>query len=58
MRVIKIRNIGKEQAKKEILEYLARKKEADTFDVANDLKLDVDLTMQALRELWEEGEVE
>ena len=58
MRIIQIRNMSKDQAKKEIRDYLARKKEADTFDIANDLKLEMDLTVQALRELWEDGEVE
>lgn len=57
MKVIKIRDISKSRAKEEILEYLRNKKEAETFDIANDLRLDLNLTMQALRELWEEGNV-
>src|SRR5574341_1397715 len=56
-KVIKIRQINIEQAKKEIVQFLKSRKEADTFDIANGLRLDMDLTMKALRELWEEGKV-
>ena len=57
MKVIKIREVSIRQAKEEILQYLRDKKEAETFDIANDLRLDLNLAMQALRELWEEGDV-
>lgn len=58
LRVIEIRdNVGLKEAKAEILGYLSRHKEAETFDIANDLRLDLDLTLKALRELWEEGKV-
>ena len=33
--------------------YFATKKDADTFDIANDLHLDLTLTVHALKELWE-----
>lgn len=58
LKVIEIRdNIDLQDAKVEILGYLKRHKEAETFDIANDLRLDLDLTIKALKELWEEGEV-
>jgi metal-responsive CopG/Arc/MetJ family transcriptional regulator len=57
IKVIKIRNISKEQAKKEILQLIKDRKEADTFDIANELRLDMDATLKALKELWEEGRV-
>lgn len=57
MKVIQIRDVTKTHAKKEILEYLIDKKEAETFDIANDLRLDLDLTVRALKELWEEGSI-
>lgn len=57
IKVIKIRKINKEQAKKEILQFIKDKKEADTFDIANELRLDTDVTIKALKELWEEGKV-
>jgi predicted ArsR family transcriptional regulator len=50
--------VSKDQAKKEILEYIRKRKEAETFDIANDLRLDLNLTMKALKELWEEEKVQ
>ena len=58
LKVIEIRNnVSLQEAKAEILIYLRRHKEAETFDIANDLRLDLDLTLRALKELWEEGKV-
>ncbi len=57
MKVITIRKMSKEQAKKDILEFIKNRKEADTFDIANSLRLDIDITIRALKELWEEGKV-
>lgn len=56
-KLIRIRKLGKEHAKKEIIQFLKDRKEADTFDIANELRLDVDVTVKALRELWEEGRI-
>jgi len=56
LKVIKIRNdVTPKDAKAEIVAYLRKHKEAETFDIANDLRLDLDLTVRALKELWEEG---
>jgi len=56
--VIEIRgNVSLKEAAAEILAYLRKHKQADTFDIANDLRLDVDLTTKALKQLWEEGKV-
>jgi metal-responsive CopG/Arc/MetJ family transcriptional regulator len=58
LKVIEIRkNVSLRDAKAEILAYLRRHKEAETFDIANDLRFDLDLAVKALKELWEEGEV-
>lgn len=58
LKVIEIRdNISLQKAKKEILAYLRLHKEAETFDIANDLRLDLDLAIKALKELWQEGKV-
>lgn len=57
MKIIRVRSLSKEQAKREIVDYLRDKKEAETFDIANDLRLELELTVQALRELWEEGSI-
>ena len=58
LKVIEIRdNVSLQQAKAEILTYLRHRKEAETFDIANDLRLDLNLTVKALKGLWEEGKV-
>jgi len=58
LKVIEIRdNVSLREAKAEILAYLRSHKEAETFDIANDLRFDLDLTLKALKELWEEGKV-
>jgi hypothetical protein len=58
LKVIEIRNdVTLKDAEAEIVAYLRKHKEAETFDIANDLRLDLNLTVRALKELWEEGKV-
>lgn len=58
LKVIQIRNgVTVKEATVEILAYLRKHKEAETFDIANDLRLDLDLTVRALKKLWGEGRV-
>ena len=58
LKIIEIRNdVTTKDAKAEIAAYLRKHKEAETFDIANDLRIDLDLTVKALKELWEEGKV-
>ena len=58
LKVIEIRsNATPKEATAEILAYLKKRKKAETFDIANDLRLDLDLTVKALKQLWEEGKV-
>jgi Mg-chelatase subunit ChlI len=58
LKIIEIRNdVTTKDAKAEIAAYLGKHKEAETFDIANDLRIDLDLTVRALKELWEEGRV-
>lgn len=58
LKVIEIReNVSLNDARKEILAYLKEHKEAETFDIANDLRLDLEITVKVLKELWEEGKV-
>ena len=45
------------QAGEEILAYLKEHKEAETFDIANDLRLDLGITVKVLKKLWGEGKV-
>ena len=58
LKVIEIReNVSHKQVGEEILAYLKEHKEAETFDIANDLRLDLTVTVEVLKQLWEEGEV-
>ena len=58
MKVVEIReNVSLEQASEDILAYLREHKEAETFDIANDLRLDLSFTVKVLKMLWEEGKV-
>jgi predicted DNA-binding protein len=58
LKVIEIReNVSMPQARTEILAYLNEHKEAETFDIANDLRFDLDFTVKVLKKLWEEGKV-
>jgi metal-responsive CopG/Arc/MetJ family transcriptional regulator len=58
LKVIELRNDATlKVAKAEIVTYLRKHKEAETYDIANDLRLDLELTVKALKELWEEGRV-
>lgn len=55
--VLKLREVSPQQAKKEILQFIAKKRNAWTSDIANELELDLDLVMSILRELRDEGKV-
>ena len=58
LKIIAIReNISLKEARKDILAYLKEHKAAETFDIANDLRLDLALTVKVLKQLWEEGKV-
>ena len=58
LKVIEIRqDVAVNEARAEILDYLKDHKEAETFDIANDLRLDLQLTVEVLKQLWEEGKV-
>ena len=58
LKVIEIRSdVTRKDAKAEIVAYLRKHREAETFDIANDLRINLDLTVKALKELWGEGKV-
>ncbi len=58
LKVVEIRSgVTTKDAKAEIVAYLRKHKEAETFDIANDLRINLDLTVKALKELWGEGKV-
>jgi hypothetical protein len=58
LKVVEIRSgVTTEDAKAEIVAYLRKHKEAEPFGIANDLRIDLGLTVKALKELWREGKV-
>jgi len=57
IKVIEIRKVSREKAKKEIIEYLKKKGKAYASDVADDLRLDLDLVFSIFDELEKEGRI-
>ena len=58
MEVVKIRDISRKQARKEILEFLDKNERAWSSDIADELRLDLSLVNRVLEELWGENKVE
>lgn len=58
LKVIELRDVSKEQAEKEILEYIKEKGKAWTDEIADDLRIDIVLVNGILKELAEKGVVE
>jgi len=58
MEVLKMRNISKEEAKKEVLAYLEKHERAWSSNIADELRLDIGLVNEILKELWSEEKVE
>ncbi len=56
--VVELREISKEQAKKEILEYIKGKDRVWADEIAEALRIDLSLVNDILMELWSEGYVE
>ncbi len=55
IKVIKVRNVNYDTAKKEVLGYYQAYSEAYDYQVADDLELDYELVCQIVDELQEEG---
>ncbi|MCK4476305.1 MAG: ribbon-helix-helix protein, CopG family [Methanophagales archaeon] len=58
LKVIELRDVSKEQAEKEILEYVKEKGKAWTDEISDDLRIDIVLVNEILKELAEKGVVE
>jgi Arc/MetJ-type ribon-helix-helix transcriptional regulator len=58
LKAIELRPVSKTAAKKEILAYLRKRKEAYASDIAEELQLDLDLVFTVMKELASEGVVE
>ena len=57
-KVVKLRELTLEQAKKEISGYLKQKEKATNAQIADDLRLDILLVNKVLSVLWKTGVVE
>lgn len=55
VKVIRVRRMTLEQAKREILGYLKRHNSAYVSDIVNECGIDIDLAFRAARRLEEEG---
>lgn len=58
MKIIKLREMPRQEAKREIWDYLQKKEVVYTSDIADDLRLDYGLVVDIIRELWEEKKIE
>lgn len=58
LRAVEIRDVSKSVAKKEILQYMRKHREAYASDVSEDLGLDLELVISIMKELGEKGVVE
>lgn len=56
--VVKIREISRKQARREILEYLDKKERAWSSEIADTLRLDLTEVNRILEQLWGEKRVE
>ena len=57
IQIIDVRNVSKEKAEKEIIEYLKKNKKAYPSDIADALQLDFDLVLEIIKGLAKEGRV-
>lgn len=55
--VIKIREVSRRQARKEILEFLQKNERAWSSEIADSLRIDLTLVNRILEELWDEKRV-
>jgi len=58
LEVVKMREISREEAKKEVLAYLEKHEKVWSSTVADELRLDISLVNEILQELWSEEKVE
>jgi metal-responsive CopG/Arc/MetJ family transcriptional regulator len=58
LEVVKIRDLPKTQARKEVLEFLEENEHAWASDIADSLRLDISSVNRILEELWSEKCVE
>jgi len=57
LRVIEVRDVTRDKAKQEIIEYLKAHRHTYPSDISDDLKIDYDLVLEVMAELKREGRV-
>ncbi len=57
IKVIDVRNVSKEKARNEIINYMKTNKKAYPSDIADGLNLDFDLVLEIVKELAGEGRI-
>ena len=57
IKVISVRDVSKEKAKKEVIEYLRNNKKSYPSDIADALQLDFDIVLDIVKELIKEGRI-
>lgn len=55
IRVIDVRNVSPDKAKKEVIEFLKNNKKAYPSDIADALQMDFDMVLDIVKELIKEG---
>lgn len=58
LEVVEYRGVTKEQAKREISEFLEGKERVTSDEISGALRIDMSMVNDILVELWQEGEVE
>ncbi len=58
LEVIEYRDLTKEQAKKEVQEFLKGKERVTSDEISNVLRIDMSMVNEVLMELWQEEEIE
>lgn len=58
LKAIEIRKVSRNAARKEVLDYMKRHKEAYASDVSEELGIDLDLVFSIMKELRDKGVVE
>lgn len=58
LKAIQIRNVSRSTARKEILDYMKKHKEAYASDISEELGLDLDMVFSILKDLNSKGVVE
>ncbi|HLD38713.1 MAG TPA: hypothetical protein VJB05_00175 [archaeon] len=57
IKVINVRDVSMEKAKKEVVEYLKNNKKSYPSDIADALQLDFDIVLDIVKELIKEGRI-